>query len=46
MFQALARRDGLALSSLMQDHFAKGVIERIMNGATRVRIKAGSSAQG
>jgi DNA-binding GntR family transcriptional regulator len=46
IFEALARRDGLALSSLMQDHFAKGVLERIMNGSTRLRVKAGSSNQG
>lgn len=41
MFEALARRDDVALSSLMQDHFAKGVLVRIISGSTRVRIKVG-----
>ena len=45
MFAALAARDGLRLSSLMQDHFARGVIERMTDTKfkNRVRVRAGSA---
>jgi DNA-binding GntR family transcriptional regulator len=43
IFAALAARDGLLLSSLMQDHFAKGVVERIAQGKNKVRVKAPSA---
>lgn len=44
IFAALAARDGPLLSSLMQDHFAQGVIERISQAKSRVRVKALTSA--
>jgi DNA-binding GntR family transcriptional regulator len=45
IFAALAARDGLMLSALMQDHFARGVIERMSATRTKakVRVKALSS---
>jgi DNA-binding GntR family transcriptional regulator len=45
MFAALAARDGPLLSTLMQDHFAQGVIERMATtrNRVRVRVQAGSS---
>jgi DNA-binding GntR family transcriptional regulator len=43
IFAALAARDGLLLSALMQDHFARGVIERMSAAKRKVRVKALSS---
>jgi DNA-binding GntR family transcriptional regulator len=46
IFAALAARDGALLSTLMQDHFAQGVIERMSKTRSRVRVRAGSSGDG
>ena len=43
IFAALAARDGLMLSALMQDHFARGVIERMSAAKAKIRVKALSS---
>jgi DNA-binding GntR family transcriptional regulator len=43
IYAALVKRDAQLLSTLMEDHFARGVIERMAANKEKIRVKARSS---